>query len=44
MDGILRAMSLIHDLAMNLKIFQNHKVILEPYDSIGIFSETPHFT
>jgi hypothetical protein len=29
MDRIPRAMSLIHDLAVKLKIFQNHKAILE---------------
>jgi hypothetical protein len=30
MDRIPRAMSLIHDLAVKLEIFQNHKTILEP--------------
>jgi hypothetical protein len=29
-DRILRAMSLIHDLAVKLKILWNHKSILEP--------------
>jgi hypothetical protein len=30
MDGIPRAMSLINDLAANLEVFWNHKVVLEP--------------
>jgi hypothetical protein len=30
MDRILRAMSLIHDLAVKLEIFQNHKAMIEP--------------
>jgi hypothetical protein len=44
MDGVPRAMCFILDLAMKLNIFQNHKAMLEPYDSIDIFSETLHFT
>jgi hypothetical protein len=30
MDRIPRAMSLIHDLAVKLKVLQNHKAVLEP--------------
>jgi hypothetical protein len=30
MDIILRAMSLIHDLAAKFKVLQNYKVVLEP--------------
>jgi hypothetical protein len=37
-------MGLIHDLAAKLKIFQDHKAILEPQNSIGILSETLRFT
>jgi hypothetical protein len=44
MDRIMRAMSLIHDLAVELKIFRNHKVILEPKHSVGVFLKTFSFT
>jgi hypothetical protein len=44
MDRIPRAMGLIHDLAVKLKIFWNHKVVLEPQNSLDILSETLYFT
>jgi hypothetical protein len=37
-------MSLIHDLVAKLKVLWNHKVILEPLDSLGVLSETLCFT
>jgi hypothetical protein len=30
MDRILRVMGLVHDLAVKLKVFQNHKAVLKP--------------
>jgi hypothetical protein len=37
-------MSLIHDLAVKLKVLWYHKVILEPQNSLGVSSETLCFT
>jgi hypothetical protein len=37
-------MSLIHDLAVKLKVLWDHKVILEPQNSISVLSETLCFT
>jgi hypothetical protein len=37
-------MSLIHDLAVKLKVLWDHKVILEPQSSLGVSSETLCFT
>jgi hypothetical protein len=37
-------MSLIHDLAAELKVLWNHKVILEPQNSLKFLSETLGFT
>jgi hypothetical protein len=37
-------MSLIHDLVMKLKVLWDHKVILEPQNSIRVLSETVCFT
>jgi hypothetical protein len=44
MDRVLKAMSLIHDLVVKLEVLWNHKVVLEPYNSIGILSEAFSFT
>jgi hypothetical protein len=41
---ILRAISLIHDLAAKLKVLWSHKAFLEPYNSIGILSEALLFS
>jgi hypothetical protein len=37
-------MSLIHDLAAKLKVLWDHKVILEPQNSLGVLSEALCFT
>jgi hypothetical protein len=37
-------MSLIHDLAMKLKVLWDHKAILEPQNSLVVLPETPCFT
>jgi hypothetical protein len=37
-------MSLIHDLAVKLKVLWDHKTIHEPHNSINILSETLCFT
>jgi hypothetical protein len=37
-------MSLIHDLAMKLEVLRDHKVILEPQNSLRVFSEILCFT
>jgi hypothetical protein len=37
-------MSHIHDLAVKLKVLWDHKVILEPQNSISVLSETLCFT
>jgi hypothetical protein len=37
-------MSLIHDLAVKLKVLSDHKAILEPHNSLGVLSETLCFT
>jgi hypothetical protein len=37
-------MSLIHDLAVKLKVLWDHKAILEPHNSIGVLSKTLCFT
>jgi hypothetical protein len=37
-------MSLIHDLAMKLKVLWDHKAILESQNSLGVLSETLCFT
>jgi hypothetical protein len=37
-------MSLIHDLAIKLKVLWDHKVILEPQNFIRVLSETVCFT
>jgi hypothetical protein len=39
-DGVSGAMSLIHDLAVKLNDLWDHKVILEPQNSLGVLSET----
>jgi hypothetical protein len=44
MDRIPQVMSLIHDLAAKLEVLQNHKTVLEPYDSIDILSEALNFS
>jgi hypothetical protein len=44
MDGITRAISLIHDLVVKFKIFQDHKMVLEPYNSIDTLSKTLSLT
>jgi hypothetical protein len=44
MDRVSRAMSLIHDLAAKLKVLWDHKVILEPQNSLGVLSERMCFT
>jgi hypothetical protein len=33
-------MSLIHDLAVKLEVLWDHKVILEPHNSLEVLSET----
>jgi hypothetical protein len=35
---------LIHDLAMKLKILQNHETVLEPWNSIDILLEALNFS
>jgi hypothetical protein len=37
-------MSLIHDLAVKLEVLWDHKVILEPQNSLGVLSKTLCFT
>jgi hypothetical protein len=37
-------MSLIHDLATKLKVLQDHKMILDPQNSLGVLPETLCFT
>jgi hypothetical protein len=37
-------MSLIHDLAVKLKVLQNHKAVLESENSIDILSKTLRFS
>jgi hypothetical protein len=37
-------MSIIHDLVVKLEVLWEHKVILEPQNSISILSETLCFT
>jgi hypothetical protein len=37
-------MGLIHDLVVKLEVLQNHKAVLEPYNSIGILSEALSFS
>jgi hypothetical protein len=37
-------MSLIHDLVMKLEVLRDHKAILEPQNSLGVFSEILCFT
>jgi hypothetical protein len=37
-------MSFIHDLAVKLKVFWDHKATLEPQNSLGVLSETLCFT
>jgi hypothetical protein len=37
-------MSLIHDLVVKLKVLWDHKVILEPQNSLGVLSKTLYFT
>jgi hypothetical protein len=44
MNGIPRAMSLIHDLAVMLKVLQNHKAVLESKNFIDILSEALSFS
>jgi hypothetical protein len=44
MNRILRATSLIHDLTVKLKVLWNHKVVLEPQNSLGILSEALSFS
>jgi hypothetical protein len=43
-DGVSQKMSLIHDLAVKLNVLWDHKVILEPQNSLGVSSETLCFT
>jgi hypothetical protein len=43
-DGVSRVMSLIHDLAAKLKVLFDHKVILEPQNSLRVLSKTLCFT
>jgi hypothetical protein len=43
-DGVSRAMSLIHDLVVKLKVLWDHKAIIEPQNSLGVLSETLCFT
>jgi hypothetical protein len=42
-DGVSGAMSLIHDLAVKLNVLWDHKVILEPQNSLGVLSETLYY-
>jgi hypothetical protein len=44
MDRIPRAVGLIHDLAVKLKVLQNHEMVLEPWNFIGILSEALSFS
>jgi hypothetical protein len=44
LDGVSGAISLIHDLAVKLKVLWDHKAILEPQNSLGVLSETLCFT
>jgi hypothetical protein len=44
LDGVSGAISLIHDLAVKLKVLSDHKAILEPQNSLGVLSETLCFT
>jgi hypothetical protein len=44
MDRIPQAVGLIHDLVKKLKVLWNHKMILEPENSIGILSEALSFS
>jgi hypothetical protein len=44
MNRIPWAVGLVHDLAMNLEVLQNHETILEPQNSIGILSEALSFS
>jgi hypothetical protein len=44
MNRIPQAVSLIHDLAAKLKVLLNHKVVLEPQNSIGILLEALSFS
>jgi hypothetical protein len=37
-------MGLVHDLAVKLKVLWNHKVVLEPKDSLGILLEALSFS
>jgi hypothetical protein len=37
-------MSIIHDLAAKFDVLWDHKAILEPQNSLGVFSETLCFT
>jgi hypothetical protein len=37
-------MSPVHDLAAKLKVLWDHKVIIEPHNSLGVSSETLCFT
>jgi hypothetical protein len=43
-DGVSGAMSLIHDLAVKLKVLWDHKAILEPQTSLKVLSKTLCFT
>jgi hypothetical protein len=43
-DRVSRAMCLIHDLAVKLKVLWDHKEILEPQNFISILLETLCFT
>jgi hypothetical protein len=39
MDRVSRAVRLIHDLAVKFDVLWDHKVILEPQNSLRVFSE-----
>jgi hypothetical protein len=43
-DGVSGAMDIMHDLAVKLKVLWDHKVILEPHNSLGVLSEILCFT
>jgi hypothetical protein len=43
-DRVSGAMSFIHDFAVKLEVPWDHKVILEPQNSLGVLSETLCFT
>jgi hypothetical protein len=43
-DGVSGAMSLIHDLAAKLEVLWNHKVILEPQNTLEVLSKILCFT